>query len=164
MLFRVVTWDAVSVATGVDTVGLDTMSPQSSSSSTSGGADSFDEVSISRVSRPAHGSNEVTGGWDGGAEIEFEAAGVSDVDGTGRFWVTGSNSCRVRFGETMRSCGVCTLSIVAWVDPIGETMEFRLGLSCFQGSTETAGELQLNAAGALVVRGGRLCLTGAGAR
>ena len=81
VLLRVVAWDIDSV-TGVETVGLDTISPQSSSSSGPSSAallfaTGIEPEFLSRVSRPTHGSEEDVSFLEAGGGIKVDATGVS---------------------------------------------------------------------------------------
>jgi hypothetical protein len=137
----------------VDTVGLDTISPHSSSSSTGAVKRS---TCGAEGARPLHGSSGDAVVLVNGGDIKCVTAGVSSVIGRSRTCFAGSGVCDVRSNDTARTPCCCALTTVGSMGAMGEDVERNPGLSCCQGSLEADAELQLNAAGVSVDKGGML--------
>lgn len=143
--------------TGGNAVGLDIISPQSSSSSSGTLVLCFGTaLFVSRVLVSPHELADVVVG--GGSSIVFATLGVS-----GEITVDPGLSptpCARSIETGWESC-VRSFCIAVGLDVGSETTELRLELSCFQGFLVDVGEAQLNAAAVFVAIGGRLCLIGA---
>jgi hypothetical protein len=146
----------------VDIIGLDTISPQSSSTSSSTGAllfPTFPGAIVSRLSSPAHGSEKLVGVLEMGGEIKVATAGVSSAAATIRPRIEGSAWDCAKSSDPARVSGARTFVTVGCAGAIGEDTERKPGLFCCQGST--TGELQSNAAGEFMDNGGGASLFGA---
>ena len=149
---------------GVGIVGVWTISPQSSSSSSTGGCAAWvvEVEGVSKLEKSAQGSDASAAGCDIGGEMGFATAVVSKTvcDTVAvRLCVDCSGLREVRSTDTARPSCRCSLATAGFFNANGVEDDRCAGLSNFHGSADT-GELQSNAAALFVAKGGKLCLAG----